>query len=70
MKSQRPVNSNILSAARSAYSFYQRKLEEDKKEEERGRKAKEVETAEAAIRKQEMEAMKAKKKHFLEKKPP
>jgi len=34
---------------------------EDKKEEERLRKAKEVESAEAAIRKQEMEATKAKK---------
>ena len=64
------IKSKILSAARSAYSIYQRKLEEDKKEEERERKAKEPERAEAARRKQERGAMKAKKKTPLQKKPP
>ena len=43
---------------------------EDKKEEERWRKAKEVKSAEAAIRKQEMEATKAKTNTLLAKKPP
>ena len=56
------INSKSLSAVRSAYSVYQRKLEEDKKGEERERKAKEAERAEVARRKQEMEAMKTKKK--------
>ena len=32
-----PINTKILSVARSAYSVYQRKLEEDKREEERER---------------------------------
>ena len=32
-----PINNKILSAARSAYSIYQRKIEEDRKEEERER---------------------------------
>ena len=66
-----PINSRILSAARSAYSIYQRKIEEDRIEEERERerKAKETQKAEAARRKQEMEAMTAKKKTlFLQKK--
>ena len=45
-----PVNSKILSAATSAYSVYQRKLEEDKKEEERERKANEEERAEASMK--------------------
>ena len=46
-----PNNSKILSAARSAYSVYQRKLEDGKKEEERERKAKEAERGGAARRK-------------------
>ena len=52
------------------FCLNQRKLEEDEKEEEREGKAKEAERAEAARRKQEMKVMKAKKKHFLQKKPP
>ena len=65
-----PINSKILSAARAAYSVYQRKLEDGKKEEERERKAKEAERAGAARRKQEIEAMKAKNPLFLQEKPP
>ena len=62
-----PLNNKILSAARSAYSVYQRKLEEDKKEEERERKAKEAERVEAARKKQEVESMRAKKQTLLAK---
>ena len=46
-----PINGKILSAARSAYSVYQRKIKEDKTEDEKERKGKEAERTEAARKK-------------------
>ena len=56
-----PVNCTaLLSSATSAYSVYQRNVEEEKEQEERQRKLKEVKEA-AAKRKQEMDELRAKK---------
>ena len=56
-----PINRTILSSARSAYSVYQRTVEEEKEQEERQRKLKEEEKEAAARRKQEMDELRVKK---------